>query len=166
MAKAVRTARTFLLSTLLAGVCLPATTALAQDPGASEENSEEIVVTARRREEALQDVPVAVTAVSAAELERRQIDTIAQVGESVPNLNFQTGAPTGTGASTPSVFIRGIGSSETSLGTEPGVGLYVDDVYVAVASAAFSISSIRNLCRSCAVPKARSLAATALAAPC
>lgn len=131
MAKARRTARTFLLSTLLAGVCLPATTALAQDPGASEENSEEIVVTARRREEALQDVPVAVTAVSAAELERRQIDNIAQVGESVPNLNFQTGAPTGTGASTPSVFIRGIGSSETSLGTEPGVGLYVDDVYVA-----------------------------------
>lgn len=131
MTKAARAARTFLLSTLLAGVCLPAGTALAQEAGASQDNSEEIVVTARRREEALQDVPVAVTAMSAAELERRQIDNIAQVGESVPNLTFQTGAPTGTGASTPSVFIRGVGSAETSLGTEPGVGLYVDDVYIA-----------------------------------
>lgn len=129
MAKAGRAARTFLLSTLLAGVCLPAGTALAQEQGA--EDSEEIVVEARRREEALQDVPIAVTVVTAAELERRQIDNIAQVGESIPNLTFQTGAPTGTGASTPSVFIRGVGSAETSLGTEPGVGLYVDDVYIA-----------------------------------
>lgn len=131
MAKAARAARTFLLSTLLAGACLPAGAAMAQEAGANEDTTEEIVVTARRREEALQDVPIAVTAISSAELERRQIDNIAQVGESVPNLTFQTGAPTGTGASTPSVFIRGVGSAETSLGTEPGVGLYVDDVYIA-----------------------------------
>src|SRR3546814_7658902 len=91
----------------------------------------EIVVTARRREESLQDVPVAVTAVSAESLERKQIDSIAQVGESVPNLTYQAGAPTGTGGSTPSIFISGVGSAETSLGPEAGVGLYVEDVYIA-----------------------------------
>lgn len=131
MAKGARKTRTFLLPTLLAGACLPSVATFAQESGGSVNKFDEIVVTARRREEALQDVPIAITTISAAEIERRQIDTIAQISESVPNLTYQTGAPTGTGASTPSVFIRGIGSSETSLGTEPGVGLYVDDVYIA-----------------------------------
>src|SRR3546814_5095371 len=72
-------------------------------------------------EESLQDVPVAVTAVSAESLERKQIDSIAQVGESVPNLTYQPGAPTGTGGSTPSIFIRGVGSSEERrVGKESG----------------------------------------------
>lgn len=110
---------------------LPAQGAHAQESEEGLNTANEIVVTARRREESLQDVPVAVTAVTAEGLERRQIDSIAQVGESVPNLTYQPGAPTGTGGSTPSIFIRGIGSAETSLGTEPGVGLYVDDVYIA-----------------------------------
>ena len=123
--------RPFVISTLLAGAFAPAWTAQAQESGAVGYDADEILVTARRREEALQDVPIAVTVLTGAELERRQINTLAQAGEGVPNLTFQTGAPTGTGASTPSVFIRGIGSSETSLGTEPGVGLYVDDVYIA-----------------------------------
>ena len=133
MVVAKKAAKTFLLSTVFLGAFVPAGAAFAQEPTVREEadDGDRVVITARRREEELQDVPVAVTAVSSAELERRQIDTIAQIGESVPNLTFQTGAPTGTGASTPSVFIRGIGSSETSLGTEPGVGLYVDDVYIA-----------------------------------
>src|SRR3546814_15170397 len=81
----------------------------------------EIVVTARRREESLQDVPVAVTAVSAESLERKQIDSIAQVGESVPNLTYQPGAPTGHGGSTPTIVIRGVGSSEERrVGKESG----------------------------------------------
>lgn len=90
----------------------------------------EIVVTARKREEALSDTPVAVSAISGLAIEMRQLDTIAHIGEFVPNMTFQTGAPTGAGLTTPSIFIRGVGSSETSLGTEPGVGLYVDDVYI------------------------------------
>jgi len=105
-----------------------------QPPAASTADTglgDDIVVTARRREESLINVPIAITAVTAADLERRQVDSIADVAVSVPNLTYQTGAPTGTGASTPSIFIRGVGSAETSLGTEPGVGLYVDDVYIA-----------------------------------
>lgn len=107
--------------------------AFAQDmpEEARVQDGDEIVVTARRREEALQDVPIAVTAVTSDQIEIRQLDSVSQVAEAVPNLTYQTGAPTGTGASTPSIFIRGVGSAETSLGTEPGVGLYVDDVYIA-----------------------------------
>lgn len=92
---------------------------------------DEILVTARKREERIQDTPLAITAISGAALSARQIDSIAHVGQSVPNMTFQSGAPTGTGSSTPSIFIRGVGSNETSMGTEPGVGLYVDDVYLA-----------------------------------
>ncbi|ARR56047.1 TonB-dependent receptor [Rhizorhabdus wittichii DC-6] len=110
---------------------MPAVAATADAGVQAEPEGADIIVTARRREETLQSVPIAVSAISAATLERRQIDSVAQVGEAIPNMTYQTGAPTGTGASTPSVFIRGIGSAETSLGTEPGVGLYVDDVYIA-----------------------------------
>ncbi len=91
----------------------------------------EVFVTARRREEQLVDTPVAVTAISANDIEERQITTVAQIATFVPNVTFQTGAPTGTGGTTSSIFIRGVGSFETSLGTEPGVGVYVDDVYIA-----------------------------------
>src|SRR3546814_7108744 len=61
---------------------LPAQGAYAQETDEGLNTANEIVVTARRREESLQDVPVAVTAVSAESLERKQIDSIAQVGES------------------------------------------------------------------------------------
>lgn len=113
-------------------IAVPAFAQDTQPPAAAEaEPDDEIVVTARRREESLQNVPIAITAISSEDLERRQIDSVSQAVEAVPNLTYQTGAPTGTGGSTPSVFIRGVGSAETSLGTEPGVGLYVDDVYIA-----------------------------------
>src|SRR5690606_5219243 len=64
---------------------------------------DEIVVTARKREEALSDTPVAVSAISAQAIEIRQMDSIAHIGEFVPNMTFQTGAPTGAGLTTPSI---------------------------------------------------------------
>lgn len=107
--------------------CLPWAASHADEPVALEE----IVVTARRREESLANTPVAVTALSASQLQVMQINTLDKIADHVPNLTFQPGAPTGGGVTTPSVFIRGVGSAETSLGTQPGVGLYVDDVYIA-----------------------------------
>ncbi len=91
---------------------------------------DEIVITARRREESLQDTPIAVSVMDAGALEARQVENVAQVSEAVPNMTFHTGAPIGGGTTTGSIFIRGIGSNEVSLGTEPGVALYVDDVYL------------------------------------
>jgi len=92
---------------------------------------EEITVTARKREEPLQKTPVAITAFSGADLEALQVDDVSQAAEFAPNLVFDSGAPVSGSSATASIFIRGIGSSEFSLGTEQGVGLYVDGVYLA-----------------------------------
>lgn len=109
-----------------------AETAADAGPRASPgEAIEEVVVSARRREESIQVVPVAVSSFSAAELESARIDVVAQLAEVVPNMTFHTGAPIGGSTSTGSLYIRGVGSNEVSMGTEPGVGLYVDDVYLA-----------------------------------
>jgi len=89
---------------------------------------EEITVTARRREESLQDVPIAVTAFSADRIEDAGALDITWLQQSTPNLTFQVARATN---STLIAFIRGIGQQDPLWGFEPGVGLYVDDVYVA-----------------------------------
>lgn len=88
----------------------------------------EITVTARRREETLIDVPVAVTAVTDAQIERQNIRDLSNLQGQVPNLTIY--AARGS-SSTLTAYIRGIGQSDPLWGVEPGVGLYIDDVYVA-----------------------------------
>lgn len=100
--------------------------ALAQDtPAASA--GDEIVVTARRREESLQDVPLAVTAISGEQLEAIGAADITVLTRSTPNVTFETSRGTN---STLTAFIRGVGQQDPVWGFEPGVGLYVDDVYI------------------------------------
>jgi len=90
---------------------------------------EEVVVTARKREESLQDAPIAVSAFTAGELKNRQISSTDQLADVTPNLTFDSYAPSsGTGSSS-MIFIRGIGQTDFSAVTDPGVGLYVDGVY-------------------------------------
>lgn len=86
---------------------------------------EDIVVTARKKEERLQDAPVAVTAVSSLTIERTGLNQISRLGEMVPNVSIQNLAGS-TGAT---IYIRGIGDFESNLLAEPGVGLYIDGVY-------------------------------------
>ena len=99
-------------STMLA-TSLVATPALAQD---SEEVSsgglEAIVVTARKREESAQSTPVALTAISAEIIERRDITSIEKIAATTPNLNVGR-ASNGSAAQ---ITLRGIGSSSTSIG--------------------------------------------------
>ncbi|MFO7325380.1 MAG: TonB-dependent receptor [Pseudomonadota bacterium] len=91
---------------------------------------EEIVVTARRREESLQDTPVAVTVVTAEMLERMQIEGTTDLDRIAPNLQFHTyGTLTGNNSAA-QVFIRGIGQTDATPAVDPGVGLYIDDVYM------------------------------------
>ncbi len=92
------------------------------------DNAEEVIVTARRRDEALKDVPIALTAFSAAKLELSGIQDISQLQKSTPNLTMQVARGSN---STITAFIRGIGQQDPLWGFEPGVGLYVDDVYIA-----------------------------------
>jgi len=88
----------------------------------------EITVTARRRAESQQDVPLAVTAISADQLEAVGAVDISILQQTTPNLTLQPARGTN---STIIAFIRGVGQQDPLWGFEPGVGLYVDDVYIA-----------------------------------
>lgn len=90
--------------------------------------SEEIVVTARKREENVQEVPVAVTVVSADKLEETATADLSELQQQVPNLSVYQGR---NQSSTLTAFLRGIGQADPLWGVDPGVGLYIDDVYVA-----------------------------------
>ena len=91
---------------------------------------DEVTVTARRVEENLQDVPVSVSVATAADLERQGITKTTDLTDIVPNLQFATyGTLTGNNSAA-QVFIRGIGQTDATAGVDPGVGIYVDDVYM------------------------------------
>jgi len=86
---------------------------------------EEIVVTARKREESLQDVPISISAFPGSELETYQVDNIVDLETLVPNVTLTESGGLTTGSLL--VFIRGIGSDP---GFAQGVGIYTDDVYL------------------------------------
>lgn len=90
---------------------------------------EEITVTARKRVENLQDTPIAITALSAATLEAARLTQIRDIEAVTPNLNFIVGAD--GSSSSLQAFIRGIGQFDFVVTTDPGVGVYVDGVYLA-----------------------------------
>ena len=102
----------------------------ASTPQSEGETLDEIMVTARRRAESLQDTPVAVTALSADELERQQIVSTTDLDKIAPNLQFHSyGTLTGNNSAA-QVFIRGIGQTDATPAVDPGVGIYIDDVYM------------------------------------
>lgn len=117
------------ISSLALAGGLPAAQAQAAQNTASL-NLEEIVVTARRREENLQSTPVAISAFTSAALERQQIFGTADLDRVTPNLQFTSYGPLTGNNSAAQVFIRGIGQTDGSSGVDPGVGLYIDDVYM------------------------------------
>ena len=101
--------------------------AFAQDTAASEAIEDAIVVTARRREESLQDVPIAISAFSGAALERQGALDITEISQAAPNVTLEVSRGTNT---TLTAFIRGVGQQDPVAGFEAGVGLYLDDVYL------------------------------------
>ncbi len=102
----------------------------SEAPGASADEaiSDEIFVTARKREENIQKVPVAVTVVSAEILEDSGAADISELQAQVPNLSIYPGRNQST---TLTAFMRGIGQADPLWGVDPGVGLYLDGVYMA-----------------------------------
>ena len=105
----------------------------AEEQQATPAASEEIVVTARKREENVQEVPVAVTVVTSDELEEAAAADISELQQQVPNLAVYQGRNQST---TLTAFLRGIGQADPLWGVDPGVGLYIDDVYIARAQGA------------------------------
>ena len=114
---------------LASASCLPITaTAIAQETAASNAPSRDVVtVTARRREESLQDVPVSVTAYSGAQLEAIGAQDITRIAQTTPNVTLEVSRGTN---STLTAFIRGVGQQDPVAGFEAGVGIYIDDVYL------------------------------------
>ena len=87
---------------------------------------EEIVVQARRRDELLEDTPVAVTALGSTELREHGVQQLDGIQQLVPNLTFQS-ALSGQQVN---VRIRGVGTSAPAIAFDPGVGMYIDGVYI------------------------------------
>lgn len=110
---------------LMTGFAAPV---LAQDgDGDSARRLGTVNVTAQRVEENLQDVPVAVTALSTEQLEDKQVLNIRDLAAQVPNINIATN--TGT-ASAARIFLRGVGEDESRGAVDQAVGIYVDGVYI------------------------------------
>jgi len=87
----------------------------------------EIIVTARRRAESLLNVPIAITAYTAEQLEQQGALDITDISQTTPNVTLE--ASRGTN-STLTAFIRGVGQQDPVAGFEAGVGIYLDDVYL------------------------------------
>ncbi|MDE2619452.1 MAG: TonB-dependent receptor [Sphingomonadales bacterium] len=96
---------------------------------AASEAGADIVVTARRTSERLQDVPIAVTALSGQALEARGLAAVTDLQQVSPNLQFTPGTGGNSGAIAP--FIRGVGENDFIITADPAVGTYFDGVYVA-----------------------------------
>ncbi|HWI23996.1 MAG TPA: TonB-dependent receptor [Lysobacter sp.] len=124
------------LSLAIACVLLSPMAAQAQDTApqtqaasqAKPATLESITITARKREETLQEVPVAVTAFTADALDKLAVEDLSDLDAQVPNLTIY--AARGSN-STLTAYIRGVGQSDPLWGVDPGVGLYMDDVYIA-----------------------------------
>ncbi len=87
----------------------------------------DIVVTAERRESRLQETPISITALGAAQLENQGVRTVGDLAATVPNLTSTTGPQ---GSADANFFVRGVGQFDFIITNDPGVGVYVDGVYL------------------------------------
>jgi iron complex outermembrane recepter protein len=125
------------IASAMSALALGQSTAFAQTTPAADQAAaapsdalQEVVVTAEFRTEKLQETPIAITAVNAEAMEQRNMTTLIDVANVAPNVTmFENSAAYGK---TNAAFIRGIGQSDFNLAAgEPGVGIYIDDVYFA-----------------------------------
>src|SRR5262245_35199621 len=112
---------------LFAWLSSPADAQTASSEGA-DSLPNEVVVTARRRADNIHDVPIVVSVYSADQLAETAASDITALQQTTPNLTLQVARGSN---STLIAFIRGVGQQDPLWGFEPGVGLYVDDVYIA-----------------------------------
>lgn len=104
-------------------------------------SSNEIIVTAQRREQRLQDVPISITAVTSDALDVSGVETIRSLNMVAPSITVSQ-TPTGT----VSAYIRGIGSSSANIGDEPSVATYIDGFYLPTANQAFfSLGNVERI---------------------
>ena len=117
------------VATIAIAAGLPAMASAQSAPTNTQENSyaiDEVTVTARRRQEAMQDVPLAVSAMGAEELRNQQISDVSQIAMQVPSFTFQS-----QNALESEMFIRGVGSARLNSATsDPSIGTFLDEIYI------------------------------------
>src|ERR1044072_4213255 len=107
------------------GLLVPVGTTLAQQ-GAQTPQIEEIIVTAQKRAQSLQEVPVAVSAFSGEALQDHHVSDVTDLNQLAPSLQVKTD----DNAANPKIFIRGVGLNDFNPNTASAVGLYTDGVYI------------------------------------
>src|SRR5215467_9153531 len=101
--------------------------ALAADAAATGDQLQEVVVTAQYREQKLQDTPIAITAITDMQIAAMGAVSLEDIAHTAPSVNFRVQSP--AFGDSIAAFIRGFGQADFDPAFEPGVGLYVDDVY-------------------------------------
>jgi iron complex outermembrane receptor protein len=122
---------TFTSSLLFAAPAFAAAPGETTEPYSATSALEEITVTARKREEGLQNAPISISAYTGEGLEYRGVTKIDSLASFTPNLVYQSNPGDGGSSASAAIYIRGIGQSDFVPTVEPGVGLYVDGVYIA-----------------------------------
>ena len=92
---------------------------------------QEVVVTATKRAENVQDVPISITAFTAEAMQAKGVTEVVSLGNLAPNVTLDAGTPFSGSSSVLSAFIRGIGQNDFAFNLDPGVGVYLDGVYLA-----------------------------------
>jgi iron complex outermembrane receptor protein len=122
------------------GLC--AASALAED--LADTGIQEIIVTARRKEENLQTTPISVTAITAQDIEAKGMDNVLDVARAAPSVTLVPGA--NYSGKSALAYIRGVGQDQFTYAFEPGVGFYIDDVYFgSVYGSVFQLADISNI---------------------
>jgi iron complex outermembrane receptor protein len=115
----------------------------AGDPAADDGMPGDIIVTAERRSENVQDVPIAVSVLSAQELIARSVENVGDAITVAPNV-ARTGGANGRGDA--NFFVRGVGQTDNAVTVDPGVGVYLDEVYLArLQGASFDLFDIERI---------------------
>ena len=114
---------------------------------------EEIIVTAQRREESLQDVPIAVAALTAESLEIHGVDSTRDLPQVVPSVQFTRSGASGL------IFIRGVGTTNAAVGEEGSNAVYVDNVYFRISRRPSTTSTTSSGSKCSRARKARCSAA-------
>lgn len=122
-----------LMGSALAVLAIASAPAFAQQTDGVEVDASEleiITVTARRVSENLQDSPVAISAFGENAIRERAINNVSDIGKFTPSLSFDSAAAASGSSDSVTVFLRGIGQTDFNMTVDPGVGIYLDGVYI------------------------------------
>jgi iron complex outermembrane receptor protein len=101
-----------------------------EDGAAGNIQIEDIIVTAQRREESLQETPISISVFTTEELRQRNLTNLMEVSHFAPNVVMSTASSGSGGGNNSQIYIRGVGQTDFLFTTDPGVGIYMDGVYL------------------------------------